>query len=190
MDAFLVSAGVIALGEIGDKTQLLALLLGARFRRPLPVILGILTATLANHALAGLLGVWVRSALDPQVLRWGLGVSFLGVAIWALFPDKLDATEQPDKGRWNIFSITLWMFFLAEIGDKTQVATVMLAAKFSALLPVVAGTTIGMLIADVPALMLGKLAAFKIPLKWMRIAAAIVFAALGVFVLAAPASLL
>ena len=188
MDAFLVSTAVVALGEIGDKTQLLALLLGARFRRPLPIVLGILTATLANHALAGLLGVWVRSVLDPQVLRWVLGASFLGVAVWALFPDRLEGTEQPDKGRWNVYAITVWTFFLAEIGDKTQVATVMLAAKFSALVPVVAGTTLGMLIADVPAVMLGKLAAFKIPVKSMRIAAAIVFAALGLFVLAGKSS--
>ena len=184
MEAFLVSAAVVAIGEIGDKTQLLALLLAARFRRPLPLIAGIFAATLLNHAIAGALGGWIRSALGPEVLRWGLGISFLAIAAWALKPDKLDDAPPEAVGRYGVFALTFVAFFLAEIGDKTQLATVALAARFDSLVAVVAGTTAGMLIADVPAVLLGSKASLKIPLKAVRYVAAALFAAVGVAVLA------
>ena len=185
MEAFLVSVAIVAVGEIGDKTQLLALLLAARFRKPAPIIAGILVATLFNHALAALLGGWVRSALDPAVLRWGLGVSFLAIAAWALVPDKLEEKEEsPHLGKYGVFAVTVVAFFLAEIGDKTQLATVALAARFDSLVAVVAGTTTGMLIADVPAVLLGEHASLKLPVKAIRYVAAALFAALGVAVLA------
>lgn len=183
MEAFLVSTAVVAIGEIGDKTQLLALLLAARFQRPIPIIFGILFATLANHGLAGLLGGWIRHAVNPDYLRWGLGASFLAVGLWALKPDEMDDDPQP-VGHYGVFAITLVTFFLAEIGDKTQLATVMLAAKYPSLLLVVAGTTLGMMIADVPAVFLGKMSADKIPFKLIRYIAATIFAALGVATLA------
>jgi putative Ca2+/H+ antiporter (TMEM165/GDT1 family) len=183
LEAFFVSAFVVAIGEIGDKTQLLALLLSARFRRPVPIILGIFVATLANHTLAGLLGAWISDALSPDVLRWGLGISFLAIAAWALKPDKLD--EQPSTlGHYGVFFVTLVAFFLAEIGDKTQLATIALAAKYQALVPVVAGTTLGMMLADVPAVFFAGIASSKIPFKAIRIAAALLFAALGIGVIA------
>ena len=179
METFLVSTAVVAIGEIGDKTQLLALMLAARFKRPIPIVLGILIATLANHTLAGLLGEWVRQSLNPDYLRWGLGCSFLAVAVWALIPDTIEEELTP-VGRYGVFFITLTTFFIAEIGDKTQLSTVMLAAKFPSLLSVVAGTTFGMLIADVPAVFLGQMASVKIPFKVVRIVAALMFAVLGV----------
>lgn len=183
MEAFLVSTAAVAIGEIGDKTQLLALLLAARFKRPLPIVLGILVATLANHTLAGLAGAWIRHVLSPEYLRWGLGVSFLSVALWALKPDKMDEEPKP-VGRYGVFAITLMTFFLAEIGDKTQIATIMLAAKFPSLPAVVAGTTFGMLIADVPVVFLGQAASKRIPLRTVRVGAALLFAILGVVTLA------
>ena len=183
MEAFLVSTAVVAIGEIGDKTQLLALLLAARFQRPIPIILGILVATLANHSLAGLLGEWIRHAVSADTLRWGLGASFLAVGLWALKPDEIDDDPQP-VGHYGVFVITLLTFFLAEMGDKTQLATVMLAAKFPSLLSVIAGTTLGMMIADVPAVFLGKMSADKIPFKAIRIVAAALFGILGVATLA------
>ena len=185
MDAFLVSAGVVALGEIGDKTQLLALMLAARFRKPMPIIAGILVATLANHALAGFLGNTLRAMIDPGTLRWLLALSFFAVAIWALVPDTIDEDEPAPATRWGVFGVTVVAFFLAEMGDKTQVATVVLAARFPSLVAVVAGTTVGMLLADVPAVLIGKAAATKIPMKAARIAAALMFAALGVYALVA-----
>jgi len=186
VEAFLVSIGVVALGEIGDKTQLLALMLSVRFRKPLPIIAGIVVATLANHALAGWLGNLARSALPPNVLRWAVALSFFAVALWALRPDTLDDGEPPPTSRWGVFGVTVIAFFLAEVGDKTQIATMVLAARFDALLAVILGTTLGMLIADVPVVLIGKSAAARIPFKAVRIAAAIVFAALGVFALLAP----
>ena len=180
MEAFLVSLGVVAIGEIGDKTQLLALMLSARFRRPVPIILGIFCATLLNHAVAGALGGWIRSLLNPDVLRWGLGASFLAVAAWALVPDKMDEGRQTKANTGlGIFAITVSTFFLAEIGDKTQIATMMLAARFNDLVPVVAGTTVGMLLADVPAVLFAQIAAPKIPFKAIRIVAASLFAVIG-----------
>jgi putative Ca2+/H+ antiporter (TMEM165/GDT1 family) len=186
MEAFLVSAGVVALGEIGDKTQLLALLLSARFRKPLPIIAGILLATLANHALAGWLGNLARAALPADLLRWVVALSFFAVALWALKPDTLDEAAPPPASRWGVFGVTVVAFFLAEIGDKTQVATIVLAARFESLAAVVLGTTLGMLLANVPVVLIGKAAATKIPFKAVRVAAALIFAALGVYALLAP----
>jgi putative Ca2+/H+ antiporter (TMEM165/GDT1 family) len=185
MEAFLVSTGVVALGEIGDKTQLLALVLAARFRKPLPIIAGILVATLANHALAGFLGNLFRSLVPSEVLRWLVALSFFAVAAWALRPDKLDDEEPPPVSRWGVFGVTVVAFFLAEMGDKTQVATVVLAAKFPSLVAVVLGTTLGMLVANVPVVLLGRAASARIPFKAVRIAAALLFAALGVYALVA-----
>lgn len=183
MEAFFISTLVVAIGEIGDKTQLLALLLSARFRRPVPIILGILCATLLNHALAGLVGGWIRDSIGPDTLRWGLGVSFLAIAAWALVPDKVDETPQPIS-KYGAFAVTLVAFFLAEIGDKTQIATVALAARFDSLVAVVAGTTAGMLIADVPAVFLADRASAKIPFAAIRYVAAALFAAMGIAALA------
>ena len=165
MEAFLVSSGIVALAEMGDKTQLLALVLAARFRKPLPIILGILVATLLNHAGAGALGSWVTQLIGGDWLRWILGLSFLLMAGWILIPDKIDEEDAKVATRFGIFGTTLIAFFLAEMGDKTQVATVALAAHYSAFYSVVAGTTVGMLIANVPAVLLGDKVATKVPLK-------------------------
>lgn len=178
-DALLVSTGTVALAEIGDKTQLLALLLAARFRRPWPIVAGILIATLLNHALAGWVGTLVAGWLTPEVLRWIVAASFIAIALWTLKPDKLDEDEKlPAHGA---FIATTIAFFIAEIGDKTQVATILLAAKYSPLWQVVAGTTVGMLLANVPVVVLGSRFASKLPLKAARITAACVFLALGLW---------
>ncbi|KQV45921.1 MULTISPECIES: TMEM165/GDT1 family protein [unclassified Duganella] len=179
MDSLLVSTGVVALAEIGDKTQLLAFLLAARFKKPLPIIAGIFIATIFNHGLAGALGAWITSLLTPEVLRWVLGLSFLGMAAWTLVPDKIEDDETNIAGRFGVFGATLVTFFLAEMGDKTQVATVAMAAHYPDPLMVVAGTTLGMLIADVPAVFAGDKLAAKIPLKLVHGIAAAMFAALG-----------
>jgi putative Ca2+/H+ antiporter (TMEM165/GDT1 family) len=184
MEAFLVSIGVVALAEIGDKTQLLALVLAARFRRPWPIIAGIFCATLANHALAGLAGTYITEFLTGPWMRWGLGLSFIGMAIWALIPDKFDKSSADRAERYGAFPATLITFFLIEIGDKTQIATVALAAHYRALVDVVAGTTIGMLLANVPVVLLGEAAASRLPLKPIRIAAASLFAILGILAMA------
>jgi len=186
MEAFFVSLVVVAIGEIGDKTQLLALLLAARFRKPVPIILGILVATLVNHALAGIVGAWVRQVVPPEYLRWLLVVSFFAVALWALKPDKFDDADAPTS-RFGVFAVTAFTFFIAEIGDKTQIATVVLAARFDNLIAVVAGTTVGMLIADVPVVLIGNKAAARIPLRAVRHVAAGLFALLGIFAWFAPA---
>lgn len=183
MEAWLVSTGVVALGEMGDKTQLLAMLLAARFRRPLPIILGILVATLANHALAGALGGWVAQALGPDVLRWVIGLSFLAMAAWMLVPDKIDDEAAQVHGRLGVFGATVVTFFLAEMGDKTQIATVALAARYPDLVAVVAGTTLGMMISNVPAVFLGDTIAKKVSMKLVHGVAAALFAALGVLTL-------
>lgn len=179
MDVFLVSTLAITIGELGDKTQLLALLLAARFKRPLPIVLGILVATAANHLLAALFGSWIANHLTADLLRWLLGLSFLAIALWTLKPDKMEENATVNCGKYGIFFVTLIAFFLAEMGDKTQIATMVLAAKYDDTLMVVAGTTLGMMIADVPAVYLGKIASPKFPLKWVRLGAAIIFAALG-----------
>jgi putative Ca2+/H+ antiporter (TMEM165/GDT1 family) len=186
LEAFLVSTAVVALGELGDKTQLLALVLAARFGRPWPIVAGIFVATLANHAMAGWVGNWVRDVLSPEVLRWLLALSFFAVAAWALKPDTLDDDDTPPATRWGVFGVTVIAFFLAEMGDKTQVATVMLAARFESLVAVVVGTTLGMLLVNVPTVFVGKAAAEKIPFRAVRIAAAALFAGLGAWVLLAP----
>ena len=180
MDSFLVSTGVVALAEIGDKTQLLAFLLAARFKKPLPIVLGILVATLANHGLAGALGAWITQLLSPQVLRWVLGLGFLAMAAWTMVPDGIEEEETSIASRFGVFGATLVTFFLAEMGDKTQVATVALAAHYAAPLWVFAGTTLGLLIADVPAVFLGDRIAGRIPMKLVHGIAAAVFVALGV----------
>ena len=184
LEALSVSTGVVFLGEMGDKTQLLALLLAARFRKPRPIILGILVATLANHAGAAALGAWLTRLLDPTWLRWGLGLSFLAVAAWMLVPDQAgDDAAASGQQRWGVFTITVVAFFLAEMGDKTQVATMMLAARYNALLTVTAGTTLGMMLANVPAVLFGDKVVKWVPLAWVHRAAALVFAVLGVLVL-------
>ena len=180
MESLLISTGVVALAEIGDKTQLLAFLLAARFKKPLPIIAGILVATIFNHGLAGALGAWITSLLTPDVLRWVLGLSFLGMAAWTLVPDEIEDDEAAIAGRFGVFGATLVTFFLAEMGDKTQVATVAMAAHYPDPLMVVAGTTLGMLLADVPAVFAGDKLAARIPLKLVHGIAAAMFAALGV----------
>ena len=182
MEAFLVSTLAVAVGEIGDKTQLLALLLAARYKKPVPIILGILVATLANHALAGFFGQWVVQHVSPDVMRWVLGLSFLGIAAWTLKPDEMDSTTI-NNGKYGVFLLTCVTFFLAEIGDKTQLATVALAAKYDNLTLVIAGTTLGMMLADVPAVLLGKIAAPNFPFHIVRWIAAALFAILGCLVL-------
>jgi putative Ca2+/H+ antiporter (TMEM165/GDT1 family) len=186
MEAFLVSTLLVAVGEMGDKTQLLSLLLAARFGRPLPIVLGILVATLANHTLAGLAGAWVRQLVPAALLRWLLAASFLAVALWALKPDRLDERRSETASRLGVFAVTCIAFFLAEIGDKTQIATVVLAAQFDSLVAVVAGTTLGMLIADVPVVLLGRAVATRIPLRAVRMVAAALFALLAIATLLVP----
>ncbi|WP_043909603.1 TMEM165/GDT1 family protein [Leptothrix ochracea] len=183
MESFLLSTGIVALAEIGDKTQLLAFILAARFRRPVPIILGILVATLANHALAASLGSWVTSLLSPNLLRWVLGGSFIAMALWTLVPDTFDEDDAKLASLGGVFGTTLVAFFLAEMGDKTQVATVALAAQYQAIVAVVAGTTLGMLIANVPAVLLGERIAHRIPVKLVHGIAAAIFAVLGVLTL-------
>ena len=179
MESILVSTGVVALAEIGDKTQLLAFILAARFKKPAPILMGILLATLVNHGLAGALGAWITATLSPEVLRWVLGVSFLGMALWTLIPDRIEEEETQIAQRWGVFGATLITFFLAEMGDKTQVATIALSAHYAAPWQVVAGTTLGMLIADGPAVFAGDRLASRIPMKWVHTAAAAIFALLG-----------
>lgn len=179
MEALLLSTGVVALAEVGDKTQLLAFLLAARFKRPLPIIAGILVATLFNHTLAGALGTWITATLSPQVLRWLLGLGFLAMAVWTLIPDMLDQDEVKVAQGLGVFGATLVSFFLAEMGDKTQIATVALAAHYASPMLVVIGTTLGMLIADVPAVFAGRELAARVPMRLVRGVAAALFALLG-----------
>jgi putative Ca2+/H+ antiporter (TMEM165/GDT1 family) len=179
MEAWLVSTGIVALAEIGDKTQLLAFLLAAKFRKPLPIVFGILAATLANHAFAAAIGTWVTGLLSPEVLRWVLGLSFLGMAAWTLIPDKFEEGDAR-LAKYGVFMTTLIAFFLAEMGDKTQVATVALAAQYNNFHAVVAGTTLGMMLANVPAVYLGDRIADRLPVRLVHGIAAAVFAILGV----------
>ena len=179
MEAFLVSTGVVALAEIGDKTQLLAFILAAKFRKPVPIILGILIATLVNHGLAGALGSLITSLVGPETLRWTLGLSFIAMAVWTMIPDTFDEKDA-HLAKFGVFGTTLIAFFLAEMGDKTQIATVALAAEYHALVAVVAGTTAGMMLANVPAVLLGDRIAHKIPVRVVHAIAAAIFAGLGV----------
>ena len=183
MEAFLISTGIVALAEIGDKTQLLAFILAAKFRRPWPIVLGILVATLANHAFAAAVGTWLTTLMGPQTLRWVLGLSFIAMAVWTLIPDKLDE-DDAKLPRFGVFGATLIAFFLAEMGDKTQVATVALAAQYQMLVAVVAGTTLGMMIANVPAVLLGDRIAARMPVKLVHGIAAAIFLGLGIATLA------
>jgi putative Ca2+/H+ antiporter (TMEM165/GDT1 family) len=181
MEALLVSIGLVALAEIGDKTQLLSLVLAARFRRPWPIVLGIFVATLFNHTLAGALGAWLTHALGPVLMMRVVGASFIAMAIWVLIPDKLDDEAVKGRGRGGVLGTTIVMFFLAEMGDKTQVATVALAARYPGMLAfVVAGTTLGMLLANVPVVFFGDAIARRVPLAYVRRATALFFLALGV----------
>jgi putative Ca2+/H+ antiporter (TMEM165/GDT1 family) len=183
VEAFLVSTGIVALAEMGDKTQLLALVLAVRFRKPWPIVLGMLVATLVNHGLAGALGAWVTDFLGPQILRWVLAASFIGMAVWMLVPDKLDENGTGAAARWGVFGTTVVAFFLAEMGDKTQIATVMLAAKYRAYGWVVAGTTLGMMLANVPVVLLGERMTRLVPMRWVHGVSALMFATLGVLAL-------
>jgi putative Ca2+/H+ antiporter (TMEM165/GDT1 family) len=181
LESLLVPTMIVSLAEIGDKTQLLALLLAARFRRPWPIIWGIVIATLANHWLAGAAGSWVASLFSPAVLAWILAASFLAVALWTLVPDKLDDDEDSSLNNFGPFLTTLIAFFLAEMGDKTQVATVMLAAQYDYLMMVVIGTTAGMLLANVPVVLAGNFAAERLPLTLIRRLAALAFGLLALY---------
>jgi putative Ca2+/H+ antiporter (TMEM165/GDT1 family) len=185
MEAFFVSVAVVAIAEIGDKTQLLALMLAARYRKPLPIVLGIFCATLANHAIAALVGAEVAAWVGPRIMRWILGVLFVVMAGWCLIPDKAD--EGPQSARKaGAFIATLVAFFLVEIGDKTQIATVALAARFNSLVLVTAGTTIGMLLANAPVVLFGDAIARRLPLHIVRIVAALLFLVLGVLTIIMP----
>ena len=183
MEAFLISTGIVALAEMGDKTQLLSLVLAARFRKPWPIVLGILVATMANHGLAGAVGSWVTTVLGPDVLRWVLGVSFLAMAVWMLIPDKLDDEDTGSAPRMGVFLTTVVAFFLAEMGDKTQIAPVMLAAQYQAWFAVVAGTTLGMMLANAPVVWLGDAITKRVSLRLVHLVSAVVFAVLGLVAL-------
>ena len=180
MESLLVSTGVVALAEIGDKTQLLAFILAARFMKPLPIILGILVATIVNHGLAGALGAWITASISPEILRWVLGASFIAMAIWTLIPDKIEEEETQIAKRFGVFGATLVTFFLAEMGDKTQIATVALAAQYQQWAAVVAGTTLGMMIANAPVVWFGDRLVKKVPIRVVHLISALIFAVLGV----------
>lgn len=188
LEALFVSTGVVALAEMGDKTQLLAFLLAARFKRPWPIVWGILVATVVNHALAGALGAWIVASISPAVLRWVLGLSFIGMAVWTLIPDRVDDDEVSFAQRLGVFGATAVAFFLAEMGDKTQVATVAMAVHYVAPLLVVVGTTLGMMLADVPAVFVGDRLADRIPIRWVHGVAAAIFVGLGLWTLLGGAS--
>jgi len=179
----LISTGIVALAEMGDKTQLLALVLALRFRQPWPIVLGIFVATVANHALAGAVGAWVTTVLGPDVLRWVLGTSFIAMAVWMLIPDTMDDDEAVKPPRLGIFGTTVVAFFLAEMGDKTQVATVMLAAQYTSTVWVVAGTTLGMMLANAPVVWLGERMTHLVPLRVVHIVSAVIFMGLGLWAL-------
>ncbi|MFN5349081.1 MAG: TMEM165/GDT1 family protein [Polaromonas sp.] len=183
MQAFLISTGIVALAEMGDKTQLLALVLAARFKKPWPIVWGILVATVLNHAMAGALGAWVTTQISPQTLRYILGASFIAMAVWMLVPDKLDDQADSKKPRFGVFGTTVVLFFLAEMGDKTQIATVMLAARFDAYIPVVVGTTLGMMLANAPVVWLGERMTRLVPLRVVHLVSAAIFLGLGLWAL-------
>ncbi|MDR2332829.1 TMEM165/GDT1 family protein [Diaphorobacter ruginosibacter] len=187
MEAFLISTSIVALAEMGDKTQLLSLVLAARFRKPLPIVLGIFVATIVNHALAGAVGAWITQYLGESALHWILGISFIAMAVWMLIPDKIDEDEVGGHSKWGVFGTTLVAFFLAEMGDKTQIATVMLAAKYSAYYAwVVAGTTLGMMLANAPVVWLGDKIVKKVPIRTVHVISAVIFLVLGLIALYTP----
>ncbi len=183
MEAFLISTGIVALAEMGDKTQLLSLVLAARFRRPWPIVWGILVATLLNHALAGAAGAWIMATVGQDVMRWVLGISFIAMAGWMLIPDKLDDENAVPRRRMGVFLATTWAFFLAEMGDKTQIATVALGAQYEPLVAVVVGTTLGMMLANAPVVFFGEAITRRVPIKAVHGVAALIFAVLGVLAL-------
>lgn len=183
MQAFLISTGIVALAEMGDKTQLLALVLAARFKKPWPIVWGIFVATVLNHAMAGALGAWITTQISPQTLRYILGASFIAMAVWMLVPDKLEDGADSKSPRFGIFGTTVVLFFLAEVGDKTQIATVMLAARFDAYIAVVAGTTLGMMLANAPVVWLGERMTRLVPLRWVHLVSAAIFLVLGLWAL-------
>lgn len=183
MEAFFLSTGIVALAEMGDKTQLLSLVLAARFKRPWPIVWGILAATLLNHALAGAAGAWVMAIVGPDVMRWVLGVSFIAMGLWMLIPDKLDDDDARPSHHWGVFMTTTWAFFLAEMGDKTQIATVALGAQYQPLVAVVAGTTLGMMLANAPVVFFGDAITKRVPIRVVHLIAAVIFAVLGVLAL-------
>ena len=183
MQAFLISTGIVALAEMGDKTQLLALVLAARFKKPWPIVWGIFVATVFNHAMAGALGAWVTTQISPQTLRYILGASFIAMAVWMLVPDKLDADADSKAPRFGVFGTTVVLFFLAEMGDKTQIATIMLAARFDAYVAVVAGTTLGMMLANAPVVWLGERMTRLVPLRVVHSVSAAIFLGLGLWAL-------
>ena len=187
-EAFWISTGIVALAEMGDKTQLLSLVLAARFKRPWPIVWGILAATLVNHALAGAVGGWLTTVMGPQALRWVLGASFIAMAVWMLIPDKLDDTGADKPPRFGVFGTTLVAFFIAEMGDKTQIATVMLAAKYQAVAAVVAGTTLGMMLANAPVVWLGERITRKVPIRAVHLVSAAIFLVLGLLAIFSSAA--
>ena len=182
MDPFFISTGSVAVGELGDKTQLLSLILATRLRRPVPIIAGIFAATLINHLIACSVGEWVGTLMTPTILRWVLGISFLAVAAWALIPDKMDENVKT-QGNYGVFMLTAVTFFMAEMGDKTQIIALALAAKYDALVAVVAGTTLGMMIVNIPTVLFAERATKWVPVKVVRMVAALVYAILGVITL-------
>ncbi|TNF63023.1 MAG: TMEM165/GDT1 family protein [Burkholderiales bacterium] len=186
MEAFLLSTGIVALAEMGDKTQLLSLVLTARYRKPWPIVAGILVATLLNHALAGAAGAWIMATIGADVMRWILGLSFIALGLWMLVPDKLDDAEAAPVRQWGVFMATTWAFFLAEMGDKTQVATVALGAQYEPLLAVIAGTTVGMMLANVPVVFFGDALTRRVPIRMVHLVSAAIFVVLGVLALLNP----
>ncbi|MFU8927346.1 TMEM165/GDT1 family protein [Acinetobacter puyangensis] len=185
MEAFLISTGLVALAEMGDKTQLLALLLAAKFRKPVPIILAILVSTIVNHALAALVGQWLTGLVSPDVMQWILAISFIAMGMWMLIPDKLD-DESESVNHWQkygVFATTFILFFLAEMGDKTQIATVALSARFDHLIAVVLGTTAGMMIANAPAVIIGDKMANRLPIALIHKIAAAIFFILGLAII-------
>lgn len=186
VEAFFISTAIVALAEMGDKTQLLSLVLAARYQKPWPIVWGILVATLVNHALAGALGAWVVQWLGPELLRWGLGLAFIAMALWMLVPDKLDDDDTASAPRWGVFATTVVAFFLAEMGDKTQIATVMLAAQYQSWLWVVLGTTLGMMLANAPVVWLGERITRRVPLRVVHGVSAVLFVVLGLLAIFAP----
>jgi putative Ca2+/H+ antiporter (TMEM165/GDT1 family) len=183
MEVFLISTGIVALGEMGDKTQLLAIVLAAMFRKPAPIIAGIFVATLLNHSAAGAVGGWVAHALGPDVLRWVIGLSFFAIAAWMLVPDEVDEKTAAGPQRLGVFGTTAIAFFVAEMGDKTQIATVALAARYTDVVAVVLGTTLGMMLANVPAVYLGERIAQRVSMRLVHGVSAMIFSVLGVLTL-------